>query len=138
MEKLQIGEIRHRTLHRAGNAVLTIALPLVMGTTPAAKHTRELLSALSEFAEQTLAEKAHHALFSAAKEGRLFSFRPYTLTASLHKKSARHSVQLALTITLSTGDTQSSKALTFLWTADECLRKGRFGAAHRIKARKNA
>ena len=123
MEKLQLTGESHRALRHAGADVLRITLPTLTGDTPAAMHTKAVLTALSDFAETTLLPAAREALFHAAKSGKLFAFHPFHLQAAFTSRSTRRGLLLTLCLSVKANGQETVLYRHFLWTADETLRK---------------
>ena len=139
MEKLQITGTVRRHIRRAGNTVLTVTVPTVSGDSAAAKHAEALLASLCEFAEACLAAQASEALLAAARERRLCTFRPFSLSLSLTKNEKKGAVAVTLCAALTADKAEKRITRTALWTADEQLRILRGNRPlSRKKARKNA
>lgn len=136
MENLQITGTVRQVMRHSGAAVLTVTLPRVVGDTPAASHAREMLLALSEFAAARLLPDATAALVSAAREGRLLSFTPHTLTVSLTSEARRGGIRLVLVAVLLREGAEKKITKTTYWQGERFRRRWLPPAKKQAKARK--
>ena len=135
MEKLQIDpKNKARVLTDAGNEVLLLTYPRVTGDTPAAQHTIKLITALTQYAEQTLRKKAAISLANAASEGRLLAFKRHRYRIELKKATSRsHTVIELHAAYVADGTKTQAHSLTMHWDKDELLqRRGRVKSAEDI------
>ena len=121
MKKLQVSAtLRHRLIHRGKNGVLWVICPVVEGDTPAAEHTKALITALQTYAETCAAELAAEHLREALARGRLFDFSLHRFVISLEQKHENKHLHLSLTAHFLAGEeTVTKRTLRICWEENE-------------------